>query len=28
LLTPISLPAKMEKPPTGKDVKVFNKPQW
>ncbi len=28
LLTPISLPAKMEQPPTGKEVKVFNSPQW
>ena len=28
LLTPISLPAKMEQPPTGKEVKVFNTPEW
>ena len=28
LLDPVSLPAKMEQPPTGKDVKVFNSPQW
>jgi len=28
LLTPISLPAKLEQPPTGKDVKLFNKPEW
>lgn len=28
LLKPISLPAKIEQPPTGKDVKPFNKPSW
>ena len=28
LLEPISLPDKLEQPPTGKDVKVFNKPKW
>lgn len=28
LLKPISLPAKIEQPPTGKDVKLFNKPEW
>ena len=28
LLDPVSLPAKMEQPPTGKDVKPFNKPEW
>ena len=28
LLSPISLPAELEQPPTGKDVKPFNKPMW
>ena len=28
LLTPISLPAEPEQPPTGKDVELFNKPMW
>ena len=28
LLKPISLPDRMEQPPTGKDVKLFNKPEW
>ena len=28
LLTPISLPAEQEQPPTGKEVKPFNKPMW
>ena len=28
LLEPISLPAKIEQPPTGKEVKPFNKPRW
>ncbi len=28
LLAPISLPAEIEQPPTGKDVKPFNKPRW
>lgn len=28
LLEPISLPAKIEQPPSGKDVKPFNKPRW
>lgn len=28
LLKPISLPAKIEQPPNGKDVKPFNKPEW
>ena len=28
LLTPVSLPAELEQPPAGKDVKLFNKPMW
>jgi len=28
LLDPVSLPAEMEQPPTGKDVELFNKPMW
>ncbi len=28
LLKPISLPAEIKQPPTGKDVKLFNKPDW
>jgi len=28
LLKPISLPAKMEQPPTGKEIKVLNTPEW
>jgi len=28
LLEPISLPAEPEQPPTGKEVKPFNKPKW
>ena len=28
LLASVSLPADMEQPPTGKEVKPFNKPMW
>ena len=28
LLEPVSLPDKMEQPPTGKEVELFNKPMW
>ena len=27
-LQPVDLPAEIEQPPTGKDVKLFNKPNW
>jgi hypothetical protein len=28
LLQPVSLPEETEQPPTGKEVKVLNKPKW
>jgi hypothetical protein len=27
-LQPVDLPAEIEQPPTGKDVKLFHKPNW